>query len=134
MQERRDDLERVADAVIDLPHQERSLGRQRLEAIARGAHLRLRRVAGAAHAHARHGLLDRGLKQRDEFAADRLDDVVGRALGAHHQLHRAGVVAGETPVAAGVEISERDVIFEPEADRRGGSRDLPGHEVRRSAR
>ncbi len=79
VQQRGDDLEGVADAVIDLAHEKGALGRERFEAVARGPHLLLCRLLGPAQPDAPDGLGERRLEQVDELPARRLDDVVGGA-------------------------------------------------------
>ena len=49
MQQRRDDLQAVADAVVDLAQQHLAFGRQRCVAVAGGADLGLGLVAGLLH-------------------------------------------------------------------------------------
>ncbi len=59
--------------------------------------------------------------------AGRHHEVVGLVL-LEHQPHRLDVVAGEAPVALGVEVAEVELLVEPVLDARGGARDLAGHE------
>ena len=74
-----------------------------------------------------------------EVVADRVclagrDDVVVGLLLLEHQPHRLDVVAGEAPVTLGVEVAEHDVLLRPEVDPRHCLADLPGHELRPTAR
>ena len=62
------------------------------------------------------------------------DDVVVRLVLLQHEPHRAHVVPGVAPVAPGVEVAERHVALEAEADRGGRVRHLARHEVERAPR
>ena len=81
---------------------------------------------------------DVGERQVEELSdrvrlAGRHDVVVGLGL-LHHPPHRVHVVAGEAPVAAGVEVAEGEGLLQPQGDPRDGDRDLPGHELRPTTR
>ena len=74
-----------------------------------------------------HEILDRvGDAGRDHV-------VVGLVL-LQHQPHRADVVAGEAPVATGVEVAEEQSLVEPERDPGRAVRHLAGQEVERAPR
>ena len=62
------------------------------------------------------------------------DHVVTRLVLLEHQPHRAHVVAGEAPVAPGVEIAEPELPLEAQLDPGGGIRDLACDEVERPPR
>ena len=64
-------------------------------------------------------------------AADHV--VVARVL-LEHQPHRLRDVAGEAPVAPGVQVAQVQLVGEAELDRRGGAGDLAADELRRAAR
>src|SRR5262245_56242137 len=57
------------------------------------------------------------------------DDVVVSLRLLQHQPHRADVVTGKAPVAAGVAITERQVIGQTKLDARHAVADLAGHEL-----
>src|ERR1700722_4540843 len=54
--------------------------------------------------------------------------VVGLIL-LQHQPHRLDVVAGESPIAARVQVSERQLLLDAHFDPRRAARDLARHEV-----
>ena len=62
------------------------------------------------------------------------DDVVLRPVLLQHQPHRPDVVAGEAPVAAGVEVAERQRVGQPPLDARGAAGDLAGDELQPAPR
>ena len=62
------------------------------------------------------------------------DHVVAGLRLLHHQPHRLDVVAGEAPVALGVEVAHRDVLLETELDPGDGHAHLAGHELGSAAR
>ena len=73
-----------------------------------------------------------------EGALDELADAVGRPgrddvvvwLGLlEHEPHRLDVIGGVTPVAAGLEVAQRHLALEAEADRSRSVGHLPRHEV-----
>ncbi len=57
------------------------------------------------------------------------DHVVLGALLLEHPPHRLDVVAGEAPVAAGVEVAQRQVLAQAELDAGHPVRDLARHEL-----
>ena len=79
MQQRGDDLQAVADAVVDLAQQHLALGGERGIAVARGVDLGLGLVAGLLHARLPQRAVDGDLQQRNEVALHVLDQIVGRA-------------------------------------------------------
>ena len=79
MQQRGDDLQRVADAVVDLAQQHLALGGERGIAVARGMDLGLGVVAGLSDLRLPQRAVDRDLQQRDELALHVLDQIVGGA-------------------------------------------------------
>ena len=79
MQQRGDDLQAVADAVIDLAQQHFALGGERGVAVPRRAHLRFGGFLGLAHARAVQRAGNGHRKQGDEIALGVLDQVVGGA-------------------------------------------------------
>jgi len=81
--------------VVDLAHQQRALGGERLEAVARLAHLRFRRLLGASHAHGVDRARQRRLQKKDELALDVLDDIVERAGLERRDRHAAVLRAGD---------------------------------------
>ena len=68
LQHCRDELQRVADAVVDLLQQDCAFLGERLEAVARPPHFRFRHFLCAAQPHRLHRALERRLQQRDELA------------------------------------------------------------------
>ena len=68
MQERGDDLQAVADAVIDLAQQHLALGGERRITVARGMDLGLGVVARLLDLGLAQRAADGDLQQRDEFA------------------------------------------------------------------
>ena len=58
----------------------------------------------------------------------RRDDVVVRLVLLKHQPHGLDVVAGEAPVALGVEVSHDELLLQPFLDPGGTERDLAGDE------
>ena len=81
---------------------------------------------------------DVGEGGRDE-ALDRVrlargDDVVVGRLLLQHQPHRLDVVAGEAPVALGVQVADAQLLLHPELDAGHAVRDLAGHELETAAR
>ena len=68
MQQRGDDLQRVADAVIDLAQQHFALGGERRIAVARGMDFGLGFVAGLLNFRLPQRAVDGDLEQRDEIA------------------------------------------------------------------
>ena len=79
MQQRGDDLQRVADAVVDLAQQHLALGGERGVAVARGMDLGLGVVAGLSDLRLPQRAVDGDLQQRDEIALHVLDQIVGGA-------------------------------------------------------
>ncbi len=79
MQQRGDDLERIADAVIDLAQQHFAFGGERRVAVARGMDLGLGFLARALQLGLAQRAFGRDMQQRDEVALDVLDQIVGRA-------------------------------------------------------
>ena len=77
MQQRGDDLQAVADAVIDLAQQHLALGGERGVAVARGMDLGLGVVAGLLHLRLAQRAVDGDLQQRNEIALHVLDQIVG---------------------------------------------------------
>ena len=88
LQHCRDQLQRVADAVVDLLQQDRALLGQRLEAVARQTHFGFRGLLCPAHPHRLDRALERRLQQRNELALRILDHVVERTRleGGHDQF------------------------------------------------
>jgi hypothetical protein len=68
------------------------------------------------------------------MALSRRDDVVVGLVLLHHQPHRAHVVARIAPVACRIEITQQELVFETECDRRSPVRDLPRQELQGAAR
>ncbi len=64
----------------------------------------------------------------------RRDHVVVGALLLEHEPHRADVVAGEAPVAGGVQVAERERVVQPGLDARDAVAHLPRHELETPAR
>ena len=64
----------------------------------------------------------------DRVAAAGADDVVGRLVLLQHLPHRGDVVAGEPPVAAGLEVAQRERVDQAGLDAGRGERDLPRDE------
>ena len=62
------------------------------------------------------------------------DDVVAGLVLLEHQPHRLDVVAGEAPVALGVEVAEGQLRLVPELDLGDPVGDLPRHELEPAAR
>src|ERR1700675_3699521 len=62
------------------------------------------------------------------------DDVVVRMLLLQHQPHRLDVVARETPIALGLEVSQQQLVLQPHLDAPETARDFPGDEVLASPR
>jgi hypothetical protein len=56
------------------------------------------------------------------------NDVIVGGLRLQHQPHRFDVVAGETPVALGVEISQEQILLNTQLDAGCGFCDLARHE------
>ena len=79
MQQRGDDLQRIADAVVDLAQQHLALGGERGEAVARGMDFRDRLVARLADPRLLDRLVDRDVQQRHEVAHGVLHQIVGGA-------------------------------------------------------
>ena len=79
MQQRGDDLQAVADAVVDLAQQHLALGGKRGIAVARGVDLGLGVVAGLLNARLPQRAVDGDLQQRNEIALQILDQIVGGA-------------------------------------------------------
>ena len=77
VQQRGDDLQRVADAVVDLAQQHFALGCERRIAIARGMDFGFGFVAGLLKFRLAQRAVDGNLEQRDEIAPDILDQIVG---------------------------------------------------------
>ncbi len=77
MQQRGDDLQTVADAVIDLAQQHLAFGGKRRVAVARGVDLGLGVVAGLLDLRLAQRAVDGDLQQRDEIALDVLDQIIG---------------------------------------------------------
>ena len=59
----------------------------------------------------------------------RRDHVIVGLVLLEHQPHRAHVVAGKAPIAMGVEISEAQLLRQPELDARDAVGDLARHEL-----
>ena len=78
VQEGRDELERIADPVVDLAHQHLALGRERLEPVARLDDGPVGRLLLAPEPPPRDGGADRGFEEFDELSPDILDDIVDR--------------------------------------------------------
>ncbi len=123
MQECRDQLQAVADPVVDLAHQHLTLCRQGLEAIARLDDGAVRRLLLPPETDARDRGSDRGLEQFHELPADILDDVVGGAglegrdrdatlAGAGHEDHGRRVRQGPDGVEDVEPIAPRHVMIE----------------------
>jgi hypothetical protein len=93
MQQRGDDLQTVADAVIDLAQEQFSLGRERGKAVARGMHLRLGLVAGLLQTRLLECTVGGDLQERDEIVLDILDQIVGRS-GFQRRDRNAGILRG----------------------------------------
>src|SRR5688572_15409898 len=55
------------------------------------------------------------------------DEVLGLSL-LEHEPHGLDVVAGESPVALGVEVAEEELLLEAELDAGGSAGDLAGDE------
>ncbi len=127
VQQRGDDLQRVADAVVDLAQQHLALGGERGIAIARGMDLGLGVVAGLLQLRLPQRAVDRDLQQRDEFALHVLDEIVGSAglqrghrdrgiLRGGDEHHRRRVRDRHDPfqrlqtIEAGHELIERDDV------------------------
>ncbi len=68
MEERRDELQAVADAVIDLPQQQRPFICKRLEFVARCADLGLHPLLVSLDGGCEHGVGDRVFEQDQEIA------------------------------------------------------------------
>ena len=66
------------------------------------------------------------LVNRMRFAGG--DDVVVGLLLLEHEPHRADVVAGEAPIALGVEVAHDEFLLQAFLDARGSQGDLAGHE------
>ena len=79
MQQRGDDLQRVADTVVDLAQQHLALGGERGKTVARGMDFGLGLVARLLQRRLPQRAVDRDLEQGDEIAVDVLDQVVGGA-------------------------------------------------------
>ena len=79
VEEGRDELERVADAVVHLAHQHLPLGRQRFEPVAGFDDGAVGLLLVAAQHHAGHRRAHRGFEELDELAADVLDHVIRSA-------------------------------------------------------
>ena len=79
LQQGRDELKAVADAVTDLAQQHRALLGQRLVAVPRRRRFRLRGFLGAAQIGGLNARFDVGPQQREELAANVLDHIIGRA-------------------------------------------------------
>ena len=79
MQQRGDDLQAVADAVVDFAQQHFAFGGERRIAVARGVNLGLGLVAGALQLGLPQRAVDGDLKQRNEIALHVLDQIVGGA-------------------------------------------------------
>ena len=76
------------------------------------------------------GARERGVEELADGVglAGRDHVVVGDVL-LQHQPHRLDVVAGEAPVARGVEVAERDRVLQAELDPRQRVGDLAGDEL-----
>ena len=61
------------------------------------------------------------------------DDVVIGLLLLQHEVHGAHVVAGESPVALGVEVAQRQLLLEAELDLGHSVGDLAGDELHAAA-
>ena len=79
MQQRGDDLQRVADAVVDLAQQHLAFGGKRRVAVARGMNLGLGLVARLLHRRLPQRAVDGDLEQGNEIALHVLDQIVGGA-------------------------------------------------------
>ena len=77
MQQRRDDLKRIADAVIDLAQEHLALGGQCREPVARGVNLGLGLVTRLADRRLPDRAVDRRMHQRNKLALRVLDEIVG---------------------------------------------------------
>ena len=127
MQQRGDDLQRIADAVVDLAQQHLALGGERGVAVARGVDLGLGVVAGLLNPRLPQRAVDRDLQQRDEIALYVLDQIIGGAGlqrgdgdrgilrgGDEHHRRRArdrhDPFQRLQPVEAGHELIERDDV------------------------
>ncbi len=127
MQQGCDDLQRIADAMVDLAEQHLALRGERGVAVARGVHLGLGLVARFLDRGAPDRAVHRDLEQGDELAPDILDQIVRRAglqrgdgdrgiLRGGDEHHRRRIRDLEDllqrlqPVEAGHDLVERDDV------------------------
>ena len=127
VQQRGDDLQTVADAVVDLAQQHLAFGGERRVAVARGVDLGLGLVAGLLNRRLPQRAVDGDLEQRNEIALHVLDQIVGRAglqrgdgdrriLRRRDEHHRRRVRDRQDPlqrlqaVEAGHVLVERDDV------------------------
>jgi hypothetical protein len=75
-QKRRDQLQRISDAMIDLAQQHGALGGKLLETVALLAQFCFGRLLSAAHAHGVGGTGERCQQQRDELAGHVLQHII----------------------------------------------------------
>ncbi len=126
-EQRRDELEAVADAMIDLPQHDRLLGGERLEPVERGAQLLLRGGLLAPQPLLIQCAVDRRREQFQEHALDVLEHVIGGALpqrgdgdarllrrghedDRRHRRHRTQRAQHVKTVATGHVVVERDHV------------------------
>ena len=121
MQEGRDQLQTVADPMIDLAQQHLSLGRERLEPIPRGPHLLVRHVALAPDLGPGDRRLDSHLQKLDELALDVFDQIVDRTCLESRD--------GNAALVGPRDVDDRRRIGEPHDLRQRRKAILPGHVV-----
>ena len=55
-------------------------------------------------------------------------DIVVRLILLQHEPHCFDIIAGEAPIALGIEVAQEELLLQPFLDASGGTRDLAGHE------
>ena len=123
MQQRGDDLQRIADPVVDFAQQHFAFGGERRIAVARGMNLGFGLVAGPLKLGLPQRAVDGDLEQRNEFAPDVLDQIVGgaglqrrdgdrRILGGRDEHHGRGAGYRQDPFQRFEAVETRHVLVE----------------------